>query len=78
MVVIKYIDWSGYVLLIVGKGDMLVWVFKDGWFGYFKLLFGKDNELKIILDKNVSEIYLFLLDIVFFVEGVNLFEVILE
>lgn len=78
MAVIKYIDWSGYVLPIVGKGDTPARVLKDGWPGHLKSLPGKDNESKTISDKNVGEIHLSLSDTAFFVEGVNSFEAILE
>lgn len=47
----KHTDKAGRASLTAGKGDMLVWASKDGRFGYSKLSFGKDNELKIALDK---------------------------
>ena len=53
----KHTDRSGHASLTAGKGDMLVWASKDGRFGYSKLSFGKDNELKITLDKNAGETY---------------------
>lgn len=71
----KHTDQSGHASLTAGKGDMLVWASKDGRFGYSKLSFGKDNELKITLDKNAGETYSLPLDIVPPAEGANLPEV---
>ena len=71
----KHTDKAGRASLTAGKGDMLVWASKDGRFGYSKLSFGKDNELKIALDKNAGETYSLPLDIVPPAEGANLPEV---
>ena len=71
----KHTDQSGHASLTAGKGDMLVWASKDGRFGYSKLSFGKDNELKITLDKNAGETYSLPLVIVPPAEGANLPEV---
>ena len=45
----KYTDDMGKASLTAGKGDMLVWTSKDGWYGYRKVTFGKDDEVEIIL-----------------------------
>lgn len=50
----KYTDNQGSTHLSAGIGDMLVWVSKDGLFGYRKISFGKDKEIKICLDGNNS------------------------
>lgn len=71
----KYTDANGQVSLTAGKGDMLVWVSKDGTFGYSKLSFGKEDALTIALDKKEGEVYTLDIDIVPPVEGANLPEV---
>lgn len=71
----KYTGADGQVSLTAGKGDMLVWVSKDGKFGYGKLSFGKDDKLILALDKKEGEAYAFDLDIVPPAEGANLPEV---
>ena len=50
----KYTDNKGQVSLTAGKGDMLVWASKDGWYGYRKVSFGKDDKADIMLNKNNS------------------------
>ena len=71
----KYTGADGQASLTAGKGDMLVWVSKDGKFGYGKLSFGKDDKLVLALDKEEGETYAFDLDIVPPAEGANLPEV---
>ena len=71
----KYTGADGQASLTAGKGDMLVWVSKDGKFGYGKLSFGKDDKLVLALDKKEGEAYAFDLDIVPPAEGANLPEV---
>lgn len=71
----KYTGADGQASLTAGKGDMLVWVSKDGKFGYGKLSFGKDDKLVLTLDKKEGEAYAFDLDIVPPAEGANLPEV---
>ena len=50
----KYCDNKGKTSLTAGKGDMLVWASKDGWYGYRKVSFGKDSMVEITLNKNNS------------------------
>ena len=50
--VTKYTDAKGLTFLTAGKGDMLVWASKDGWFGYAKASFGKDKKITIKLNQN--------------------------
>ena len=50
--VTKYTDDKGTTFLTAGKGDMLVWASKDGWYGYSKASFGKDKLITIKLSEN--------------------------
>ena len=50
----KYTDSQGKTSLTAGKGDMLVWASKDGWYGYRKVSFGKDGSVDIMLTRNNS------------------------
>lgn len=50
----KYTDNKGKTSLTAGKGDMLVWASKDGWYGYRKVTFGKDGKVDITLNKSNS------------------------
>lgn len=50
----KYTDNKGKTSLTAGKGDMLIWASKDGWYGYRKVSFGKDGKVDIILNKSNS------------------------
>lgn len=50
----KITDDNGTVSLTAGKGDMLVWASKDGWYGYRKVSFGKDDKIDVRLDRNNS------------------------
>ena len=47
--VTKYADKNGRTFLTAGKGDMLVWASKDGWYGWAKASFGKDKNITIKL-----------------------------
>ncbi|MBQ5730487.1 MAG: transglutaminase domain-containing protein, partial [Bacteroidaceae bacterium] len=49
--VTKESDDNGSVSLTTGHGDMIAWASKDGKFGYVKFTAGKDNNIKIVLDK---------------------------
>ena len=71
----KYTDAEGKAFLTAGKGDMLVWASRDGKFGYAKLSFGKEDALKLSLDRKEGESYTLPMDIVPPVEGANLPEV---
>ncbi|KAA6330063.1 hypothetical protein EZS27_021190 [termite gut metagenome] len=51
----KITDTEGKCFLTAGKGDMLVWVTKDGMFGFGKVSFGEDNNVKIVLDKKPGD-----------------------
>lgn len=51
----KYTDDKGNTSLTAGKGDMLVWASKDGWYGYSKVSFGKDSKVEITLNKSNSK-----------------------
>lgn len=48
----KYSDNKGKASLTAGKGDMLVWASKDGWYGYRKVAFGKDRKVDIMLTRS--------------------------
>lgn len=50
----KYTDNKGKTSLTAGKGDMLVWASKDGWYGYRKVTFGKDGKVDILLTRSNS------------------------
>lgn len=50
----KYTDNNGKTSLTAGKGDMLVWASKDGWYGYSKVSFGKDSKVDIKLTHSNS------------------------
>ena len=52
----KTTDEQGQTFLTAGKGDMLVWAFKEGAFGYAKVTFGQDKEITVKLDKHVNHI----------------------
>ena len=49
---VKYSDRKGHASLTAGRGDMLVWASKDGWYGYRKVSFGKDKKIDITLTRN--------------------------
>lgn len=71
----KYTDAEGKTFLTAGKGDMLVWASRDGKFGFAKLSFGKDDTLKLSLEKKEGDSYTLPMDIVPPAEGANLPEV---
>lgn len=52
----KTTDENGQTFLTAGKGDMLIWAFKNGAFGYAKVSFGKESEVTIQLNKHVNSI----------------------
>lgn len=45
----KVSDQKGIASLTAGKGDMLVWASKDGWYGYRKVSFGIDKKVDVML-----------------------------
>ena len=47
---VKFSDKNGRASLTAGRGDMLVWASKDGWYGYRKVSFGKDKKLEVRLN----------------------------
>ncbi len=47
----KECDDNGCASLTTGHGDMVAWASKDGKFGYAKFTAGKDNNVKVVLDK---------------------------
>ena len=71
----KTTDAEGRTFLSAGKGDLLVWVSKDGHFGFSKLSFGKDHEKTIVLDKKPGDAFDLQMDIIPPVEGANMPEV---
>ena len=48
--VTKYTDADGRTFSSAGQGDMLIWASKDGAYGYARASFGKETEVKIVLD----------------------------
>ena len=50
----KECDDEGRASLTTGHGDMIAWASKDGKFGYAKFTAGKDNNVKVVLDKSVG------------------------
>ena len=48
--VTKYTDAQGHTFSSAGQGDMLIWASKDGAYGYARASFGKETEVKIVLD----------------------------
>ena len=50
----KFTDNKGMASLTAGKGDMLVWASKDGWYGYRKVTFGKDGSVDVMLTRSNS------------------------
>lgn len=71
----KFTDAEGKTFLTSGLGDMLVWVSKDGKWGYDKLSFGKESSKTIKLDKTEKDGYAVDFDIVPPPESYNLPEV---
>ena len=48
----KITDAQGRASLTAGKGDMLIWASKDGWYGYRTVSFGKDGKVEVVLTHN--------------------------
>ena len=71
----KTTDQEGKTFLSAGKGDMIVWVSKEGHYGFTKLTFGKDDNVTITLDKVPGSVYAMEMDIIPPVEGANMPEV---
>ena len=65
----KQTDADGKASLTAGKGDMLVWVSKDGRYGFHKVTFGKDDAVTIALDHTPGDTATVEMDIVPPVEG---------
>ncbi len=51
----KQSDAQGRCSLTAGKGDMLVWASQGGRFGFAKLSFGKQEQLTVVLDREVGQ-----------------------
>lgn len=51
--VTKQTDAQGRTSLSAGMGDLLIWAWKDGNYGYSKASFGKDNTVTITLNHNM-------------------------
>ena len=60
----KTSDAEGKSFLTAGNGDMVVWVSKDGRFGYQKVTFGKDQSVTVKLDMTAGESYFVNMDLV--------------
>jgi hypothetical protein len=65
----RFTNAQGETSLSAGKGDMLVWATKDGWFGFGKVSFGKDANVFIALDKKPGDAFDLPLDIIPPVDG---------
>ena len=50
----KYTDAKGRTFLTAGMGDMMAWASKNGRYGYSKVSFGKDTEVKITISDQHS------------------------
>ena len=50
----KYTDGKGKASLTAGRGDMLVWASKNGWYGYRCVSFGKNGKVEITLNRSNS------------------------
>ncbi|MDR2117910.1 MAG: transglutaminase domain-containing protein [Tannerellaceae bacterium] len=62
-------DGQGQCALTAGKGDLFVWVSKDGKVGHSKLSFGRDELVTVVLDRRPDQLNGFDLDIVPPIEG---------
>lgn len=71
----KFTNGEGQTSLTAGKGDLLVWAHKGDKFGFSKVSFGKDKEVKIVLNLDENMAYTLNLDIVPPAEGANIPEV---
>ena len=47
----KVCDENGCTSITSGLGDMVAWASKDGKFGFAKFAAGKENDVKVVLDK---------------------------
>lgn len=47
----RFTDKHGKTFLTAGKGDLLVWASKDGYYGFSKASFGKDQQVTIRLNR---------------------------
>ena len=50
----KYTDAQGRTFLTAGMGDMMAWASKNGKYGYSKVSFGKDSEVRITISDQHS------------------------
>ncbi len=50
----KYTDAKGKTFLTSGKGDMMVWVSKNGKYNYAKVSFGKDSKVTLRLTQSME------------------------
>ena len=48
----KFTDQQGRTFLTAGKGDLLVWASKDGYYGFSKASFGQDQQVTIRLNRS--------------------------
>lgn len=48
----KFTDQQGKTFLTAGKGDLLVWATKDGYYGFSKASFGQDQQVTIRLNRS--------------------------
>lgn len=71
----KFTNGEGLTFLTAGKGDMIIWAHKGDKFGLAKCSFGKDNTVKVVLNRDEHDSYTIDFDIVPPVESVNLPEV---
>lgn len=52
----KQTDENGHTFLTAGQGDMLIWAYKEGNFGYAKASFGTDKDITIQLNRHVGKV----------------------
>ena len=71
----KRSDVNGHCSLTAGKGDMVVWASKDGHYGYQKVSFGKDEQIKVVLEHTSTDTFIEEWNLVPPPEGVKLPEV---
>lgn len=75
----KITDEQGHASLTAGLGDMMIYVSKDGCFGFSKVRYGVDAEVKILLEhEEGAEVEHLQMEIVPPVENVRLPEVTAE
>jgi transglutaminase-like putative cysteine protease len=60
----KMTDAGGQCTLTAGKGDVLVWVTKNGRYGYTKLSFGSEIEKDVVLNRQVGDTAMVNLDLI--------------